>query len=352
MRSTGTGPFAPGPGDALVPGDAPGHGDVPAPGHAPAHGPAPVHAPGHGGHPGSGAGDPGAGVLPLDPAAVGVLVVGVLLVAYLVGAARLRAHGPRGWSRWRTAAFTAGALLVAAALTPAAGSLLGGGTGGARGHMAQHLVLGMLAPLALVLGAPVRLLLGAVPRARRPVARVLRLRAVHVVGHPVTAALLHVGGLWVLYLTPLYARSLDVPPVHHAVQVHFVLAGYLFAWSLVGPDPAPRRPSLRVRAVVLVLAAAAHGVLAKLLYARAGALPPGASHAAADAEQAAQWMYYGGDVVEVLLVVLLGAEWYRRGARAGARPAGTGSAVPGRVRSGTGARAGRRAGLTRAAGRP
>lgn len=310
-------------------------------GHASAHDHGPAHdpAPGHGGHPGSGGGDLG-----VDPTVVGLVVVGVLLVAYLVGAARLRAHGPRGWSGWRTAAFTAGALLVAAALTPAADGLLGG----ARGHMAQHLVLGMLAPLGLVLGAPVRLLLGAAPRVRRPVARVLRLRAVHVVGHPVSAALLHVGGLWVLYLTPLYARSLDVPAVHHLVQVHFVLAGYLFAWALVGPDPARHRPSLRVRAVVLVLAAAAHGVLAKLLSARAGTLPPGAAHPAAEAEQAAQWMYYGGDVAEVLLVVLLCTEWYRRGAH----PAGTASAVPGRVRSGTVARAGRRAGLTRAAGRP
>ncbi|GEA89329.1 cytochrome c oxidase assembly protein [Cellulomonas cellasea] len=302
------------------------------------------HGHGHGGHAGSGAGE-----LVVDPALVALVVVGVVLVAYLLGAARLRAHGPRGWSAWRTAAFTAGALLVAAALAPWPDAVLGGG---ARAHMAQHLVLGMLAPLGLVLGAPVRLLLGAVPRARRPVARVLRLRAVHVAGHPAAAALLHVGGLWVLYLTPLYARSLDAPAVHHLVQVHFLLAGYLFAWSLVGPDPAPGRPSLRVRAVVLVLAAAAHAVLAKLLYAQAGTLPPGAANPAAEAEQAAQWMYYGGDVAEVLLVVLLCAEWYRRGARAGARPAGTASAVPGRVRSGTEARAGWRAGVTRAAGRP
>ncbi|MBB2921354.1 putative membrane protein [Cellulomonas cellasea] len=298
-------------------------------GLAAAHGVGHPDGGGHGrhvGHAGSGAAE-----LVVDPALVGLVVVGVVVVAYLVGAARLRAHGPRGWSAGRTAAFTTGVLLVAAALAPWPDPVLGGG---ARAHMAQHLVLGMLAPLGLVLGAPVRLLLGAAPRARRPVARVLRLRAVHVVGHPAAAALLHVGGLWALYLTPLYARSLDVPAVHHLVQVHFLLAGYLFAWSLVGPDPAPGRASLRVRAVVLVLAAAAHGVLAKLLYARAGELPPGAPHAAAEAEQAAQWMYYGGDVAEVLLVVLLCTEWYRRGARAGAHPAGTGSAVPGRVRSG------------------
>lgn len=282
-------------------------------------------------------------------AVVGLVLVVLLLVGYLAGAARLRTHGPRGWSGWRTASFTVGALLVGAALVPWPAGVLGGG---ARAHMAQHLLLGMAAPLALVLGAPVRVLLGAVPRARRPVARVLRTPALHVVSHPGVAALLHVGGLWVLYLTPLYAWSLAEPAVHHAVRLHFVAAGSLFAWALVGPDPAPGRPSLRVRAVVLVVAAAAHGVLAKLLYARAPALPPGAPHGVAETEQAAQWMYYGGDIAEVLLVVALCTQWYRRGARAGAHPAGTVTwprASAGRRERTSGLTA---RGVTRAAGRP
>ena len=44
-------------------------------------------------------------------------------------------------------------------------------------------------------------------------------------------------------------------------------------------------------------------------------------------EQAARWMYYGGDLAEVVLAVLLFAEWYRRRARAGVRATALGRAA-------------------------
>ena len=94
-----------------------------------------------------------------------------------------------------------------------------------------------------------------------------------------------------------------------------LLAGYLFAFALIGPDPAPHRPGLVVRAGVLVAAVAAHDVLAKLLYATP---PPGVP--VAQAEAAGLLMYYGAAPVHVALFVLLGREWFagqRRAARGG-----------------------------------
>ena len=61
-----------------------------------------------------------------------------------------------------------------------------------------------------------------------------------------------------------------------------------------------------MRAVVLVLFIAAHSVLAKWLYAH-----PPAGVAPHDAHVGAQVMYYGGDVVDVLLIVLLFLSHYR-----------------------------------------
>jgi putative membrane protein len=121
-----------------------------------------------------------------------------------------------------------------------------------------------------------------------------------------------------LYLTPLYAASVQHGLLHHAVHVHFLAAGYLFAWSIAGPDPAPRRPGTGVRTAVLVVAAGAHSYLGKLLYAGAGELPPGAGHGTAEMEAAAQWMYYGGDLAELLLATALFAAWYRRAGRGAA----------------------------------
>jgi putative membrane protein len=253
------------------------------------------------------------------PWLVPLVVLAVGSGAYLAGVRALRSrrsrHG-RPWSRWRTASWLTGVALVAAALTPVVAQV----PPGAREHMVQHLLLGMLGPLGLVMGAPVTLLLGATPTpVGRAVAGVLRSRPLHVLGHPVTAALLHVGGLFALYLTPVYATAARHEAVHLLVHVHFLVAGCLFTWAVAGPDPAPRRPGVGVRAAVLVVAGGAHSYLGKLLYARAGELPPGAGHSAAEVEVAARWMYYGGDVVELLLAAALFAAWYRGAGRA-ARP--------------------------------
>lgn len=259
-----------------------------------------------------------------------LIVLIVPAAAYALGAARWRRRRTRPWSHWRTVSWVTGLLLVATALSP---PLTGVAHHDPRVHMVQHLLLGMYAPLALVLAAPVTLLLGASGHGtRRRVSHVLGSRPVHVLSHPFTAAVLTSGGMWVLFATPLYAASLDNPDLHHVITLHFVLSGLLFAWAVAGPDPAPRRPGLPVRLVALVLAAAAHAVLAKTLYARAGEWPPGVPQPVPELQQAAQLMYYGGDLAEVLLAVALFATWWRtrgvRRARA-SRPTPAGRSAPG-----------------------
>ena len=219
---------------------------------------------------------------------------------YAIGLAR--SGTTTRWPRHRTAAWYAG---LAAAT---AGLLLDGDFGT---HAAGHLLLGMVAPLLLVLAAPVTLALRALPadRARR-LSRLLRSRPLRLLTSPAVAAVLDVGGLWLLYTTDLYALAARQPAVHLVVQAHVLLAGYLFTAALVGVDPAPHRPRPAVRAAVLVLAAAAHAVLAKHLY---GAPPAGVP----DARAGALLMYYGGDAVEVALAVLLCREWLASAARRG-----------------------------------
>ncbi|WP_328533020.1 cytochrome c oxidase assembly protein [Micromonospora zamorensis] len=250
------------------------------------------------------------------PSWVPLLPVVLLAVGYLLAAVR----DPRGWDHRRTAAWMVGCALLAVAVGPLAPH-----PDDPRGHMAQHLLLGMLAPLGLVLGAPGTLLLRvAPPPVRRVVGRLLRARPLHLIAHPVTAALLSTGGLALVLLTPLYAAAERHSALHHALHLHYVAAGYLFAWSLAGPDPAPRRPGLAVRVGALLGAAAGHAVLAKYLYANADTLPPGLTDRDPAAFQsAAQLMYYGGDVAELLLAIALFGSWYwRRGRRCASRAPG------------------------------
>lgn len=246
--------------------------------------------------------DGGAGGIAAD----WVLVVPFLLaaVAYIAALAIGESRRGRSWPWYRTFLWITG-------LTAAASGFIGPLSSAAHdsftAHMGAHLLVGMVAPLLLVLAAPITLALRtmSVAPARR-LGWLLRSPLGQLLTHPIVAALLNVGGMWVLYLTPLYELMQQVMLVHLLVMLHFLLAGYLYTVSLVSVDPSPHRAGFALRMIVLVVSVAAHGVLAKLLYA-----DPLPGVTAADAHTGAQLMFYGGDAVDVVLIVLLCAQWYR-----------------------------------------
>ncbi len=228
-----------------------------------------------------------------------VLCVAIAVYLYLAWHQRRR-----GWSRWRVAAALAGGGLLALGLLP---DLLPFAPGDFRQHMLQHLLLGMLGPLGLMLSAPVTLLLRSLPRAAaRAVVRLLHSRYMRCVSHPAVALVLNIGGMGALYFTPLYRVTMQHPLLHDFVHLHFILAGYLFAWVIAGPDPAPRRPPVPTRLVVLGIAIACHAILAQLMY--AGALVA-VDVPAAELRGGAELMYYGGDIAELLLAFALVTTW-------------------------------------------
>lgn len=245
------------------------------------------------------------------------LVLLSVAVGYVLLAARARRSNPHaGWSRWRTGFFLTGTALLALALLP---PLATAARDSFLGHMLQHLLIGMYAPLALMLGAPLTLLLRTLPvrRARRLTA-VLRSRPAHLIANPVTALVLSVGTLPVLYFTGLYNASTGSEGLHWLIHLHFLLSGCLFVWVIAGPDPAPARPRVPVRLVVLGVAIAAHALISQAMY--AGYFID--IHApVAQVQAGAEAMYYGGDIAELLLAVALVATW-RPARRIAAPPAG------------------------------
>lgn len=234
------------------------------------------------------------------PTLAAVLVAGW---AYAVGVIRLHNRGDH-WRIPRSLSFAGGLLTVTVALL----SPLASHDERFAVHMVQHLLLGMLAPLLLALAAPVTLALRTLPAAsRKRLATMLHGPIVRLAGVPSIAALLAVGGLYGLYLTPLYAATLRHPLLHLLVHVHFLLAGCLLAWALIGLDPIAHRPSFRHRAVVLLAALAGHAILAKLLY----AIPlPSAQLAVADRQLGAQLLWYGGDLIDAALLIVFFRQWY------------------------------------------
>jgi putative membrane protein len=142
--------------------------------------------------------------------------------------------------------------------------------------------------------------------AGRRLSRVLSGLPVRVLTEPAVGAVLSVGGHWILYTTDLYPSMHHQPLLHLLVHLHLFTAGYLFTVAIISVDPLPHRRSFLHRSIVVIMAMAAHDVLAKHLYAH-----PPAGVAPAAAESGSMIMYYGGDAVDLLLVVLLWLRWYR-----------------------------------------
>ncbi|WSB67130.1 cytochrome c oxidase assembly protein [Streptomyces decoyicus] len=232
----------------------------------------------------------------------------VLLAAagtYLLLARRARRHNPaQGWSQWRTAGFLTGTALLGVALLPPVAPLAHEDF---RGHMAQHMLIGMYAPLALVLSAPITLLLRTLPAARgRQLTAVLHSPPARVIAHSAVALALSTGSLAVLYFTPLYNATMSTPAAHWLLHAHFLLSGCLFAYVIAGPDPAPARPGVRPRLVYLGIAIAAHAVISQLMY---GGFWIDIHAPIYQVQGGAEIMYYGGDIAELLLAAALVATW-------------------------------------------
>lgn len=226
---------------------------------------------------------------------------------YLYGVYLLR-RKDRTWKASRILFFMSGTVLLLMAFSP---PLTVYAHHSLQGHMIQHLLIGMLAPLGLVLGAPLTLALQVWPSSRgRRLSAFLSCRPIHFLGHPVTALLLNIGGMYLLYLTPLFAMMKQELWLHYVVHFHFLAAGYLFTWSVAGPDPAPNRPNFRLRLLVLFISMATHAYLSKLMYVYS--FPRFTSFNKEAIQEAALWMYYGGDLAEVLLAIVFFTYWYRR----------------------------------------
>lgn len=241
----------------------------------------------------------------LDPPMVVPLVLVALAAILYVAAAWMQGcQGLGVWSWWRVASFTLGSAVLAISLVP---EYLPFADGDFRQHMIQHILMGMLAPLGLVMAAPITLILKTVPASYgRIITRILRSGPIHLFANPVTALVLNIGGVAAIYFTSLYFQMMTHPSLYYLVHFHFVAAGCLYTWVIAGPDPAPRRPSVPARLVTLGFGVLAHSVLAQLLYSGLFITLPIPSE---QLTTAAELMYYGGDITEMLLAFALVSRW-------------------------------------------
>jgi putative membrane protein len=245
---------------------------------------------------------------------------------YLYGAQRLRRRGD-AWSPARDVAFVVGGL-----------GIIGYAVMGWMGvyddtlfwaHMAQHMALSMVAPVFLALGAPVTLALRTLPaRPRRGLKTALNSRPAKIVINPIVGAALVFGTPFVLYLTGLYQLSLEHDWLHNLLHVHFVLAGCLFFWPIVGIDPVPGRLPYPMRLLLVCVSLPAHAFLGVAImsqntiiagaYYRALARPWPPS-LAQDQTIGGGLLWAAGDLIGLLVFAALLYQWSRADDREAAR---------------------------------
>ncbi|MEV4331389.1 cytochrome c oxidase assembly protein [Streptomyces sp. NPDC049597] len=251
-------------------------------------------------------------------------LVGCLLALGLYGwgVVRLRGRGD-AWPVSRTVWFVVGVLSVALVMCT---KLNDYGMVMFSVHMVQHMVISMLSPIVILLGAPITLALRALPVAgrgrkgpRELLLMLLHSRYMRVVTHPAFTIPLFIASLYGLYFTPLFDFLMESRPGHIAMMLHFLAVGLVFFWPIMGVDPGPHRPGYVMRMLELFAGMPFHAFFGiALMMATApmvGAYenPPASLGIDALADQNAAggiaWAF--SEIPSVLVLIALVFQWYR-----------------------------------------
>ena len=197
-----------------------------------------------------------------EPNALMIGLLTLLVALYIKGVVVLTKRGDK-WPVGRTVAFALG---IAATNFATSGGLGLYAQFSFSYHMMSHMVLGMIAPIGLVLGAPMTLALRTLPQGRNSEERGVRgslLAALHskigvIYTNPIVALAIFDGSLFALYFTDLFAVLMQSHVGHLFMSLHFLAAGFLFFFIIIGVDPNPRRVHHLVQIVILFAAMSIH----------------------------------------------------------------------------------------------
>ncbi len=249
-------------------------------------------------------------------------VAALMLALYVAGVRAMHRSGDR-WPIGRTVSWFVGVAIMLAVtctgLATYAHVMFSA-------HMVQHMALSMVVPIFLVLGAPITLALRTLPRggdqvgSREWLNSFLHSRYVTFISNPIVASIIFVTSFYGLYFTGLFPWLMSGHWGHVFMGVHFLLAGSLFFWSLIGIDPGPRRPPYFVRMMILLIVIPLHSffsvaimmtstVLAEDYYAVLAR--PYAMDLLADQHLGGSIGWALGEIPVVLVVIALFVQWVR-----------------------------------------
>ncbi|GGQ64140.1 membrane protein [Kitasatospora griseola] len=240
---------------------------------------------------------------------------------YLFGAVRLWRRGDK-WPVGRLVAWTAGVgtvFLVTNTKLNDYGMVL------FSAHMMQHMVLSMLSPILLLLGAPITLTLRSLRPARKGSGRgprellvaLLHSRLVRIVSHPAYTIPIFIASLYGLYFTPLFDYLMKYQIGHLAMMLHFLAVGMLFFWPIMGVDPGPHRPGFVMRILELFMGMPFHAFFGVAVMMASGQLvntftselAPVGTDLHADQQLAGGITWAFGEIPTAIVLIALTLQW-------------------------------------------
>jgi putative membrane protein len=254
-----------------------------------------------------------------DPFFLAGCLAALLLYGWAV--ARLLRRGDR-WPAGRCVAFGFGVLTIGITMCTRLNDY---GMQMFSVHMVQHMIISMLSPILLLLGAPVTLALRALPTAgrgrkgpRELLVALLHSRYMRVITHPAFTIPLFIASLYGLYFTSLFDLLMRHPLGHILMMVHFLAVGLVFFWPIMGVDPGPHRPGHIMRILELFMGMPFHAFFGIALMmasqpmvgtfehpaASLGIDPLGDQHAAGGIA----WAF--SEIPSVVVLIALVFQWY------------------------------------------
>ncbi|MFJ2006221.1 cytochrome c oxidase assembly protein [Streptomyces chartreusis] len=254
-----------------------------------------------------------------DPFFLVACLVGLALYAW--GVVRLRRRGDE-WPVGRTVSYVVGVLTVMLVMCTGLNDY---GMVMFSVHMVQHMVISMLSPILILLGAPITLALRAMPPAGRGrkgprewLLVLLHSRYMQIITHPAFTIPLFIASLYALYFTPLFDFLMGSKTGHIAMMIHFLAVGVVFFWPIIGVDPGPHRPGYLMRMLELFAGMPFHAFFGIALMMASEPMvetfknPPGslAIDALSDQNAAGGIAWAFSEIPSVLVLIALLFQWY------------------------------------------
>lgn len=255
----------------------------------------------------------------------------VLLGLYVAGYVRLVRRHDR-WPVGRLISFVIGVLIV---LWCTNGPIAAYAQVSVQLHMLQHMTLSMMAPIMLVLGAPATLALRALKPAkgnergpREWLNWFLHSWINRLLTNPFYVLFIYGLGLFGLYMTPFFGWLMGSHLGHLYMQVHFLGAGYLFYWVLIGIDPRPKPVPYWGRLLLLLAALSIHGLFAVVLMMDPRPLapeyfslvqPPWLTDPVYDSAVGSQIAWGLSEIPTILVIIVVAIQWARSDTREASR---------------------------------